>query len=47
MNRNYTVEESSLISIYMDKNAIPDKGSCRKVIQDINATLEHLEDDEM
>lgn len=47
MNRKFTVEESNLISIFMDENAIPDKESRRKVIQGISEALGHLEDDEM
>ena len=45
MNKRFTVEESNLISIFMEKGI--DVGGRKNVINGINKTLKHLEDDEM
>ena len=46
MNKRFTVEESNLISIFMEEGIDSDVGG-RNVINGINKTLKHLEDDEM
>ena len=44
MNKRFTVEESNLISIFMEEGIDLDVGGR---INGINKTLKHLEDDEM
>lgn len=47
MNKRFTVEESNLISIFMEEGIDLDVGGRKNVINGINKTLKHLEDDEM
>lgn len=47
MNKRFTVEESNLISIFMEEGIDSDVGGRKNVINGINKTLKHLEDDEM
>ena len=46
MNKRFTVEESNLISIFMEEGIDLDVGGRKNVINGINKTLKHLEDDE-
>ena len=45
MNKRFTVEESNLISIFMEEGIDSDVGGRKNVINGINKTLKHLEDD--
>ena len=45
MNKRFTVEESNLISIFMEEGIDLDVGGRKNVINGINKTLKHLEDD--
>ena len=47
MNKRFTVEESNLISIFMEEGIDSDVGGRKKVINGIDKALKHLEDDEM
>ena len=46
MNKRFTVEESNLISIFMEEGIDLDVGGRKNVINGINKTLKHLEHDE-
>ena len=45
MNKRFTVEESNLISIFMEECIDSDVGGRKKVINGIDKALKHLEDD--
>lgn len=47
MNKEFTVEETNLISIFTEEGAAFDLRSRAKVIKGISDAMEHLEDDEM
>ena len=47
MNKRFTVEESNLISIFMEGGIDSDVGGRKKVINGIDKALKYLEDDEM
>ena len=47
MNKRFTVEESNLISIFMEEGIDSDVGGRKKVINGIDKALKYLEDDEM
>ena len=47
INKRFTVEESNLISIFMEEGIDLDVGGRKNVINGINKTMKHLEDDEM
>ena len=46
MNKRFTVEESNLISIFMEEGIDSDVGGRKKVINGIDKALKYLEDDE-
>lgn len=45
MNKRFTVEESNLISIFMEEGIDSDVGGRKKVINGIDKALKYLEDE--